>query len=176
MKRHFSLKALTFGLLAGALILSGCATPETRISEHPDLYHSLSPSDQALVTQGQIRPGMSRNAVWLAWGSPDQKILGNMRGRTTETWLYVYYSSYPYYPYYGPYYPYGPGIGYTLGYTTVSTSKETVHRHGDRTYVFCGSPFYDPFFYSVPVSMPYPGKLVTFSKGRVMSFQYLAPN
>jgi hypothetical protein len=176
MKRHFSQKALTLGLAAGALSLGACSTPQTRISDHPELYRGLSPRDQALVSQEQIRTGMSRNAVWLAWGSPDQKILGNMRGRPTETWLYVYYSSYPYYPYYGPYDPYVPGMGYSLGYTTVTSEKGTVHHHGDRCYVFVGSPFYDPFFYSVPVSIPYPGRIVTFSNGRVMSFQYLAPN
>ncbi len=105
MWRHFSLKALKFGLAAGGLFVAGCATPETRISEHPDLYHSLSSSDQALVTQGQIRPGMSRNAVWLAWGTADQKIPASVRGRPAETWVYLRYETPPSYG--GPYY-YGP--------------------------------------------------------------------
>jgi len=176
MKRRFYLGALTLGLATGALILTSCSTPETRISDHPDLYQSLSARDRALVSQGQIRPGMSRNAVWLAWGSPDQKIIANMRGHPTETWIYVYYATYPYYPYYGPYEPYGPGIGYSLGYTTVGVATGTTHHHGGCNFVFFGDPFYDPFFYSTPLSIPYPGKVVTFSSGRVMSFQYLAPN
>ncbi|HET9367255.1 MAG TPA: hypothetical protein VFO22_04230, partial [Candidatus Udaeobacter sp.] len=130
---------------------TSCSTPQTRISDHPDLYQGLSSRDQALVSQGQIRYGMSRNAVWLAWGSPDSKVIGNMRGHSTETWVYVYYVTYPYYyPYYGPY---GPGFG------------------------FFGDPFYDPFYYSLlPPSIPYPNKAVTFSNSRVMSFQSLAPN
>jgi len=99
-----------------------------------------------------------------------------MRGHPTETWIYVYYATYPYYPYYGPYGPYGPGLGYSLGYTTVGVATGTTHHHGDCTFVFFGDPFYDPFFYSTPLSIPYPGKVVTFSNGRVMSFQYLAPN
>ena len=176
MKRRFYLGASTLGLAAGALILTSCSTPQTRISDHPDLYQSLSARDQALVSQGQIRPGMSRNAVWLAWGSPDRKIIANMRGHPTETWIYVYYATSPYYPYYGPYGPYGPGLGYSLGYTTVGVATGTMHHHGDCTFVFFGDPFYDPFFYSTPLSIPYPGKVVTFSSGRVMSFQYLAPN
>jgi hypothetical protein len=176
MKRRFYLGASTLGLAAGALILTSCSTPQTRISDHPNLYQSLSPRDQALVSQGQIRPGMSRNAVWLAWGSPDRKIIANMRGHPTETWIYVYYATYPYYPYYGPYEPYGPGLGYSLGYTTVGVATGTTHHHCGRTFVFFGDPFYDPFFYSTPLSIPYPGKVVTFSNGRVMSFQYLAPN
>jgi hypothetical protein len=176
MKRRFYLGASTLGLAAGALILTSCSTPETRISDNPNLFQSLSPRDRALVSQGQIRPGMSRTAVWLAWGSPDQKIIANMRGHPTETWIYVYYATYPYYPYFGPYGPYGPGVGYSLGYTTVGVATGTTHHHGGCTFVFFGDPFYDPFFYSTPLFIPYPGRVVTFSNGRVMSFQYLAPN
>ena len=151
MSRRFSSGASVLGIATVVLILTSCSTPQTRISDHPNLYQSLSPRDQALVSQGQIRYGMSRNAVWLAWGSPDSKVIGNMRGHSTETWVYVYYVTYPYYyPYYGPY---GPGFG------------------------FFGDPFYDPFYYSlIPPSIPYPNKTVTFSNSRVMCFQYLAPN
>ncbi len=87
-----------------ALILVSCSTPQTRISEHPDLYQSISPRDQALVSQGQIRTGMPRTAVWLAWGSPDRKIIGNMGAGRRETWVYIYYATS--YPCYGPWDPY----------------------------------------------------------------------
>jgi outer membrane protein assembly factor BamE (lipoprotein component of BamABCDE complex) len=72
MKRQFFFRALTLGLSASAIILTSCSTTETRISNHPEIYQSLSPRDQALVSQGQIRTGMSENAVCLAWGSPEQ--------------------------------------------------------------------------------------------------------
>jgi hypothetical protein len=147
MKRRFFVEASTLALATGALILTSCSTPQTRISEHPDLYQSLSHRDQALVGEGQVRIGMSRTAVWLAWGSPDRKIVGNMGGGPTETWLYIYYATYPYYPSYG------------LG----------------SPWAYFGDPFYDPFYYSyIPSSIPYPGKVVTFANGRVVSFQYLA--
>src|SRR4026207_680020 len=108
MSRRLSSGASVLGIATVVLILTSCSTPQTRISDHPDLYQGLSSRDQALVSQGQIRYGMSRNAVWLAWGSPDSKVIGNMRGHSTETWVYVYYVTYPYYyPYYGPY---GPGF------------------------------------------------------------------
>jgi hypothetical protein len=145
MKRRFFLRPSRLAVAAGALIVTACSTPQTRISEHPDLYQSLSPRDQALVNQGQIRIGMSRTAVWLAWGSPDRKIVGNMGGGPTETWLYIYYATY--YPPYGPWGPWG----------------------------YFGDPFYDPFYYSyIPPSIPYPSKVVTFARGRVASFQYVA--
>ena len=99
MKRRFFLRASTLAVTTSALILTSCSTPQTRISEHPDLYQSISHKEQALVNQGQIRIGMSRPAVWLAWGSPDRRIIGNMGGGTTETWVYTYYASYLYYPY-----------------------------------------------------------------------------
>ena len=141
MKRRFFLRASTLAIATATLLLSSCSTPQTRISENPNLYQSLSPKDQALVNHGQIRMGMSRSAVWLAWGSPDRKIVGNMGGGTTETWLYIYYATY--YP------PYGP-------------------------WGYFGDPFYDPFYYSYIPSISYPAKVVTFARGRVVSYQYVA--
>ena len=141
MKRRFFVRASALVIAMGTLLLSSCSTPQTRISENPNLYQSLSQKDQALVGLGQIRMGMSRTAVWLAWGSPDRKIVGNMGGGTTETWLYIYYATY--YP------PYGP-------------------------WGYFGDPFYDPFYYSYMPSIPYPAKVVTFARGRVVSYQYVA--
>jgi hypothetical protein len=137
MKRQFSLEALTFGIAAATLILNGCATTEARISRHPEIYQRLSPRDQALVSQGQIRPGMTMDAVWLAWGTPDQKIPGRVRGDSTETWVYLRYETPPSY----------------------------------------GEPYYyGPFDWSyIPPKFVYPAKGVTFSKGSVVFFRYLAP-
>jgi hypothetical protein len=97
--------ALTFAIIAGAMIFSGCATPGGRISQHPEIYQSLSPRDQALVSEEQIRQGMTMDAVWLAWGTADQKIPASIRGRPAETWVYLRYETPPSYG--GPYY-YGP--------------------------------------------------------------------
>ena len=143
MERRFFVRASTLGIATAAIVLTSCSTPQTRISEHPNLYQNISHRDQALVNQGQIRIGMSRPAVWLAWGSPDRKIIGNMGGGTTETWVYTYYAN-------CPYYPYGPLDEYF------------------------GAPLYNPFCYSwFPPSIAYPGKLVTFAHGKVVSFQYV---
>ena len=142
MERRF-LRASMLAVITSALAVTSCSTPQTRISEHPDLYQSLSSKDQTLVNQEQIRIRMSRSAVWLAWGSPDRKIIGNMGGGPTETWVYVYYANYPYYPF--------------------APLDE-----------YFGAPLFDPFCYSwFPPSIPYPGKLVTFAHGRVVSYQYV---
>src|SRR2546430_13239277 len=99
MRRRFFLRKSTLGLATSLFILTSCSTPQTRISEHSDLYQTLSQKDQAQLSQGQIRIGMSRTPVWLAWRAPDRKIIGNMGGGRTENWDYTYYASYPYYPY-----------------------------------------------------------------------------
>jgi hypothetical protein len=171
MKRRIFFSALMVGVAGSALILTGCSTVESRISDHPEVYQTLGPTDQQLVSQGQIRVGMPTDAVWLAWGSPEHKIVGNMRGRPTETWIYVTYTSgYPYgYPY-----PYGPGVygGVGVGFGFVGAHR--VHHFHNRAFVFIGDPFFDPFFYSyIPPSIPVPYKTVTFSNGRVVSFQIL---
>jgi hypothetical protein len=175
MTRRFSSGASMLGIAAVILVLISCSTPQTRISDHPDLYQSLSSRDQALVSQGQIRSGMSRSAVWLAWGSPDQKIVGNMAGTLTETWIYIYYATYPYYPYYGPG-PWGPwasndsGPGYGRGRPTetwVYLRYETPPSYGAPYY-------YGPFDWSyIPPKFPYPSKGVTFANGRVVFFRHL---
>ena len=97
--------ARTFVITASTLIFSSCATTGGRISQHPEMYQSLSPRDQALVSHGQIRSGMSTDAVWLAWGTPDQKIPASIHDRPAETWVYLRYETPPSYG--GPYY-YGP--------------------------------------------------------------------
>jgi len=165
MKRRILSRALVIRAATSALFVTSCETTENRISKHPEIDQRLSANDQAMVSRGQIRPGMSPNAVWLAWGSPERKITGNMRGHPTETWIYISYETAPY-PYGGPYGPWGYGFG--PGAAFVRTRH---HGHG---FIFFGSPFYDPFFYAyVPPTIPVPYKIVTFENGRVVSFQYM---
>src|SRR3954468_19694739 len=140
MKRQILLRALTLGLCASALFFAGCATPEQRISDHPEIFQTLSPRDQELVKAGKIREGMSQDAVWIAWGSPDQKATGVARGHSVETWIYndYYYANSPY-----PY-PYGPfGYGGYFG-----SGRLVFHTHGRYRFAVIGDPFYDPFYYS----------------------------
>ena len=165
MKRQIFLQALTLGLCASAILFSGCATPEQRISDNPQIYQSLSPRDQELAKAGKIRENMSMDAVWLAWGTPDQKANGVARGKAVETWIYndYYYASSPY-PY--PFGPYGYG-GYYGG-------RIAFHHYGGYRYACIGDPFFDPFLYSyIPPRIPYPSKTVTFQGGRVVEIQVM---
>jgi hypothetical protein len=170
MKGRTFTKLLTLAVSAGSLILAGCSTTESRISEHPDIFQSLSAKDQALVSRGQIRTGMSRDAVYLAWGSGDQRVAGAMRGNQTETWIYTTTTSYPYgggFGGYGPYWGGGyGGFGFGGGFGGF-------HSFHGRRFAFYGDPFYDPFYYSYVPTVTYPYKTVTFSNNRVVSFQYI---
>jgi hypothetical protein len=173
MKCRFLSWAFLTTAAAGALFFGGCSTPESRISDHRDLYDSLPARQQQLVAQGQIAGGMSRNAVWLAWGAPEQKVNGYARGNTTENWVYYTTTTYPYgygYGYGG--FGYGPwGYGYP-GFWGGGVGVFRTH-HGRRFAVF-GDPFYDPFYYSyLPPTVSYPYKAVTFVNGRVVEFQHM---
>jgi hypothetical protein len=170
MTRRFLSGGLLLAAACGALSLAGCSTTQTRIADHPEIYQSLGVTDQTLVSRGEIRSGMPQNAVWLAWGAPEQKAAGEMRGRPSETWIYQNYTdAYPYGYGYGFGYPYGVGgFGFGGGFA--------IRSHHGRRFAFVGDPFYDPFFYSyIPPRIPYPYKTVTFVNGRVVSFQYLVP-
>jgi hypothetical protein len=79
-----------FSGLVAVLLLSQCvAGPQRRIERNPQLFNQLSARDRQLVTSGVIREGMNRDAVFLAWGRPDQVTVGTSRGKEIESWTYV---------------------------------------------------------------------------------------
>jgi hypothetical protein len=172
MKRRISLGALG-ALLGTAFILGGCTTPATRIADHPEIYNRLGPSDKDLVARGEIRPGLPQGAVFLAWGAPDRKAVANVNGHSAETWVYETSTAGEYgYGYYGPFYGaynrgfYGPYGGRFYG------------RGGHRFYGFgygFGGGYYDPFDFAGSNVIRYPYKTISFQKGRVVAFQFLAP-
>src|SRR3954464_8411077 len=88
MTRRLILQALMLGALGLGFTLTSCTTVDTRIAERPDAFHRLSASDQALVQHGRIREGMSRDAVYIAWGPPSARVPGRNRGHVVEVWIY----------------------------------------------------------------------------------------
>ena len=146
MKHRFSPWVFLVAAAAVTLLVSGCSTVESRIAEHPDVYHSLSARQQQLIANGQIAPGMPRAAVYLAWGSPDQRVEGAMHHQMTESWIYVHYTSA---------YPYGYGYGYPYGYgwdrasAVVSSSLRTVIMavHLPLSAILSSIPFITPTFH-----------------------------
>jgi len=144
--------SLVFPLLGlatiAATLLTGCAirsSAERRIDRNPDLYAELGGKQKELVRRGDVEEGMSRDAVYLAWGRPDMVRRGSREGRGKETWAYFdstpittasigfgSYSGHPFYNYFGfhPRFGYGVGPGWTYG------SGVDFVRHVDRTVEF----------------------------------------
>lgn len=74
------------------LFFAGCATPstiESRRAEKLSAYSTLAPEEQQMVDQGQVKIGMTSEAVYIAWGPPSEVLESEdpQRGRVT-TWRY----------------------------------------------------------------------------------------
>ncbi|KAB2638034.1 MAG: hypothetical protein DVB26_08650 [Verrucomicrobia bacterium] len=84
------MKKLGILLMAGLLVTS-CVpiTPQMRMQKHPDLYAALSPSERQWVERGELAKGMSRDAVFLAWGPPAMSYEGNQQGKASMRWDYT---------------------------------------------------------------------------------------
>jgi hypothetical protein len=165
MKRQMFAWALWAFIATGGLISSGCSTIGSRIDSHRAAYDQLSSQDRALVGQGKIRGGMSQQAVYIAWGQPQQKAMGMVHGVSTETWVYTLSTAA-----YGPSFYGGYGYGYygRVGYYGL---------HGRyRYYGSFYSPYWDPFYYPFSPTVSYPVKTVSFQNGRVVAFQFLTPS
>ncbi|MBA3964164.1 MAG: hypothetical protein H0X40_20015 [Chthoniobacterales bacterium] len=165
-RRPFLPSVLLAWLAASMLVLSGCSTVRSRIDENRAGFDRLSPQDRALVSEGKIRGGMSQEAVYIAWGRPQQKAVGAVHNVPTETWVYLIATTVPTYGY-------GYGGGFYGGF---SGPVGYYGRHGGRR--FYGAffdPFYDPFYYPFPQTITQPVKTVSFQRGRVIAFQYLSP-
>ncbi len=135
------------------VLLSSCSsTPTQRIEKNPAIYADLSPSHQKLVSEGKITKGMTKPAVFLAMGRPDQKIAGNTDGKDFERWDYnvltpTYHTGFSSY--------YGHGFG---------------HRGGFRRRGFRGGSRYGIGFHPSLSYVPRRGASVGFTTGKVSSW------
>ena len=75
--------------------LTGCASSATdprniakRVKERSAVFQSLSPEDQALINQGQIRVGMTPDEVYMAWGAAAQELKNEDSSGRSDIWLY----------------------------------------------------------------------------------------
>jgi len=83
--RHFAIPL--FPLVA--LVLSACSTVESRIAKNPAVFNALPEKQKDLVRDEKIAEGLSRDAVVLAWGRPDEVETGTQRGKKMETWTWL---------------------------------------------------------------------------------------
>ena len=84
-------RLLALWLLPLVACLAGCIsrpTIQSRIQQRNAAYAALTPAVKQLVAEGRVQAGMDTNAVYMAWGRPDEILQsGDQRGEYT-TWLY----------------------------------------------------------------------------------------
>ncbi len=109
------------------LCVASCAapSPQGRIAKNGGMYSLLSPKHRELVASGQVAKGMSKDAVYLAWGTPSKVYKAEDQKGSKERWVYTRSK---------PTYTTSVGIGYG-GYS----------RYG-----YCGSIYHSPRAVYIP--------------------------
>lgn len=130
-----------------ALLWCGCATNtiESRKQERATGYAALAPETRSLVDQGQIKVGMTMDAVYIAWGKPAQILSGETAAGTTVTWIYAG--------------------------TTMQEYRVWNYRYGPYGHRYRMEPYLDYDY----VARPYTRAEVVFENGVVKSWRTLAP-
>ncbi len=151
MNKHGCSKLIGLCVLIVFAVLqfTGCTTanPQTRVQQNPALFNQLSAQDRDLVLKGTISEGMTKDAVFLAWGRPDAVSTGSDRGKATETWRYA--TMRPVY--------YGAGFGYGMGH------------HGGRYY---GRGYYPGWGVGItPQYVPVTSSVAKFRGARVVAWE-----
>ena len=72
-------------------LFAGCESPESRISNSPDVFARLTPDQQALVKAGQVAVGFGMDAVKLALGDPTHITVNTDKDGQHEVWHYTTY-------------------------------------------------------------------------------------
>jgi hypothetical protein len=78
-------------LIAVVALLTGCAatpTLEQRRAQRAAAYAELTAADKALVDAGSIRIGMNEDAVFIAWGKPDEVTESEDQNGLLKQWVY----------------------------------------------------------------------------------------
>ena len=69
--------------------IAGCATPETRIKEKPEVFNGFPPEVQAKVRTGQVDIGYTKDMVYIALGKPDREYTRTTSDGPYEVWSYT---------------------------------------------------------------------------------------
>jgi hypothetical protein len=97
------------------MFAASCAptTPAARIEKFPARFEAMPPTDRDAVSKGQLKEGMSQDAVFFLWGEPGRVLRGVADNKPFEEWIYT--RSEPVYSqqfFYG----WGPGYGFCNDY------------------------------------------------------------
>jgi len=129
-----------------ALLCQACSSVQSRIDRNPELFAALPPEQQELVLNEEVREGMTKDAVYLAWGRPDREVVRSQEGRQIDIWIYMLRRTTAI-----PAFSYGVGFG---GY------------RGGWGNVWVDVPVYDPVY----VTEEEPSRSVEFHRGKVIGW------
>jgi outer membrane protein assembly factor BamE (lipoprotein component of BamABCDE complex) len=85
------MRTRTLLLIAGAALLCGCNTPESRIKKNPDLFNSYTPDVQENIKQGKVALGFTQDMVTMALGRADRVYTRKTAASSSEVWAYTTY-------------------------------------------------------------------------------------
>ena len=71
------------------MIATGCATPESRIKKHPEMFSAFPPEVQERVRLGEIRVGDTSDMVYIALGHPDRVYTRQTSHAALEVWAFT---------------------------------------------------------------------------------------
>lgn len=117
-------------ILAGLLLLAGCATSTVQSRKADNIldYNAFSSEVRELVDRGQIKVGMTTNAVFIAWGRPSKILTEESADRLITAWLYhgTWVESIPYWSYTPSRYGWGTYDHRVLPYARIYVRAEVV--------------------------------------------------
>jgi hypothetical protein len=83
------LKPAALALVVLGLTACATSTIETRKQERMSAYAQLAPDERELVDTGQIRMGMSADAVYISWGQPAEVLEAEDETGRSQIWRYT---------------------------------------------------------------------------------------
>src|SRR5262245_21990014 len=117
--------ALCLALVAALPVGCATSTVESRKPERYGVYAGLTSEQKSSVDLGDFIVGVPMDAVYIAWGKPNQSVTAETAAGTQIRWLYAatYLQGFTHWAYSGPYGPYcsyyGPNLVHdyvVLGY------------------------------------------------------------
>jgi hypothetical protein len=73
------------------LLFGGCSTIPSRIEEKSAAFSALDADTQNKIRLGRVEVGYSPDLVYIALGTPDERLTKTTKTGTNETWIYNSY-------------------------------------------------------------------------------------
>lgn len=116
---------LNLSLSICAFLLVSCVSPIVkRIENNPQIYANLSEQHKTMVARGEITEGMSKQAVFIAWGRPDHGVKSSHGGKAYEHWSYSGYQAVQ-----------GTSFGFGMGYMGCGYYEPSLYYEPTVTYL-----------------------------------------